>query len=165
MMILQDIHTYLVISFLLTGWLVFKFFYKKFDNAISKDINDVRDLLADLEEQKASLERQLLETKAKLTDAENHKQQAISEAKVEAKTVEKCSIASAANAVVKKQAELDEVLARMQTGFSNELRNKLLDATMAALLQKVDAAKGDVNFQEASINNSINALKALSKSV
>ena len=107
----------------------------------------------------------MLETKAKLTDAENHKQQAISEAKVEAKTVEKCSIASAANAVVKKQAELDEVLARMQTGFSNELRNKLLDATMAALLQKVDAAKGDVNFQEASINNSINALKALSKSV
>jgi F0F1-type ATP synthase membrane subunit b/b' len=164
MMIFQDVHTYLVISFLLTGWLVFKLFYKKFDNAISKDITDIRDLLGSLEEQKKSLEHQLSVEKTTLSEEEEHKLKAISAAKIEAKSIINRTAAEAADIVKKKQAELGETLVKMQNDFSRELRNKFLDATMVALVKKVDEAKKNADFQTTSINNSINALRELSKS-
>ena len=161
MSIISNVHTYLVISFLLTGWLIFKFAYQKLDARLSKDVNDIRDLLNGLDKKKSESEQQIKLLKNDLIEANDHINKTVSDAEQKAKKLTEKSHQEISNIIKLKQGEYDQAIKKMKSSMTVEMQNKLVDAVIKELVRKLQTARDDRDFQNTSIENSLEMLNNL----
>ena len=161
MNILHDVHIYLLISFLLTGWAIFKFAYKKFDSSLAKNINDMKDLLSNLEKRKCETELHLEKLKNELKNVNESINKTIFETELEAKKITEKTNLEITQLVKKKQGEYDLTVEKIKSGLSVELQNKLTEAVIRELVKKLQKTKETREFQNTSIENSMDMIESL----
>lgn len=161
MNILQDVHTYLFISFLLTGFAIFKFAYKKLDTGLNQNINDMKDLLSDLEKRKLEAETHLQHLKNELKNVNENINKTISETELEAKKITEKSNIKITELVKQKQAEYDFAVDKIKSGLFVELQKKLSEAIIKDLVKKLQTTNKNREFQNTSIENSMDMIEDL----
>lgn len=161
MNILQDIHAYLIISFLLTCWFVFKIAYKKLDRSLTKEVDDIRNLLDTLKIQKQEAETRLIQLKRELEDAEAKIENTIAAAEEEAQRISEKSNQETSKLVRQKQAEYAQAIKKIEAGISVELQHKIADAIIEKLVSKLQESRDNREFQNLSIENSTAMIEKL----
>lgn len=159
--IVSNVHTYLVISFLLTGWVIFKFAYKKIDSKISADIRGIQDKIEGLEQKKNEAGKHLKQLQTDLAAANDDVAKALAEASQTAKEMTAKANQEISDLIKTKQLEYDQTIQKMKASLSIELQNKIIDAVIRELAERLRNSKTDREFQNASIENSINMLERL----
>lgn len=159
--ILQNVHTYLLISFITTIIILFKYFYKKLDNSLEKDVNSIRETLAELENKKIEASNQVELLKQELLETENNISKAVAEAEQKAKEIIETSNKNIAKILEQKQKEYDIALEKIETSFSIELKNKFVTLILQALEEKIKEGQTSREFQNSLIENSIKRLEQL----
>ena len=161
MSIISNVHTYLVISFLLACWLIFKFAYQRLDSRLSKDVDDIRDLLEGLDKKKSESEQQIKLLKNDLIEANEHINKTVSDAEQKAKKLTEKSHQEISDLIKLKQEEYDQAIEKMKSSMTVEMQNNLVDAVIKELVRKLKSAKNDRDFQNTSIENSLKMLDNL----
>ena len=163
MNIISSVNTYLVISFLLTIWVIAKYAYKKIDEKLSNDVKNIKDLLSGLEKTKIDSEKQIVYLKQELAEANEHIIKAMNEAEQTAKAITEKSNQEISRIIEAKQEEYDHAVQKMRKSLSVEMQNKLVDAVIRELLNKLNEAKEDRDFQNSSIEKSLRMLEELAE--
>ncbi len=159
--IFQNIHTYLVISFVVMLVFLFKFGYRKLDSQLNKDIENIKFTLNDLETKKIEANDQINQLKQELQTANDNILKAISKAEQKAKEITENSNKNIEEILKNKQAEYDAALRRIEQGFLVELKNKLVYLILKNLEEKLKEGKTSRELQNDLIENSIENLETL----
>ena len=159
--IFQNIHMYLVISFVVMLVFLFKFGYRKLDNQLSKDIENIRSTLSDLESKKIEANDQIKQLKQELQVANDNIIKAISNAEQKAKEITENSNKNIEKILKEKQSEYDASLKKIEQGYLIELKNKLVSLILKDLEEKLKEGKSSREFQNNLIENSIKNLENL----
>ncbi|MDO4974900.1 MAG: ATP synthase F0 subunit B [Alphaproteobacteria bacterium] len=159
--LLQNVHTYLVISFVVMLIALFKFGYKKLDNQLNKGIENIKFTLNDLESKKIAANEQIIQLKKELQIVNDEVSEAISKAEQTAKEITEKSNKDIEQILKNKQAEYDMALKRIEQGFLVELKNKLVSLILNDLEKKLKEGKESRELQNDLIENSIENLETL----
>lgn len=159
--LLQNVHTYLVISFVVMLIALFKFGYKKLDNQLNKGIENIKFTLNDLESKKIAANEQIIQLKKELQIVNDEVSEAISKAEQTAKEITEKSNKDIEQILKNKQTEYDMALKRIEQGFLVELKNKLVSLILNDLEKKLKEGKNSREFQNDLIENSIENLETL----
>lgn len=159
--LLQNVHTYLVISFVVMLIALFKFGYKKLDNQLNKGIENIKFTLNDLESKKIAANEQIIQLKKELQIVNDEVSEAISKAEQTAKEITEKSNKDIEQILKNKQAEYDMALKRIEQGFLVELKNKLVSLILNDLEKKLREGKESRELQNDLIENSIENLETL----
>ena len=163
MNIIANVHTYLIISFLVTIWLIAKFIYHKLDDKLSKDVEDIKDLLENLEQTKLDSEKQIKNLKAELSVANEQVAKSIAEAERQANDMTEKSNREISDLIAKKQIEYEQAVLKMKSSINVEMQNKLVDAVIKEFIKKLKESREDRDFQNAAIDRSLDMLEKLTK--
>ena len=106
--LLQNVHTYLVISFVVMLIALFKFGYKKLDNQLNKGIENIKFTLNDLESKKIAANEQIIQLKKELQIVNDEVSEAISKAEQTAKEITE-----------KSNKDIEQILKNKQISFFN----------------------------------------------
>lgn len=161
MNIFQDIHTYLIISFILMVILIFKKGYKKFDNSLSKNVNDIKDKISNLENRKKEMNDQLEKLKKELIDVNSNIDIAITKAEDKAKKIIEMAGSEINDIVRKKQEEYASTIQKIKSGLSVELQNKIINLVIKDLAKKLQDVESNRKIQNIGIENSTKMLEEL----
>lgn len=159
--LLQNVHTYLVISFVVMLIALFKFGYKKLDNQLNKGIENIKFTLNDLESKKIAANEQIIQLKKELQIVNDEVSEAISKAEQTAKEITEKSNKDIEQILKNKQTEYDIALKRIEQGFLVELKNKLVSLILNDLEKKLKEGKESRELQNDLIENSIENLETL----
>lgn len=159
--IFQNIHTYLVISFVVMLVFLFKFGYRKLDNQLNKDIENIKSTLSDLESKKIEANDQINQLKQELQTANDNILKAISNAEQKAKEITENSNKNIEKILKEKQSEYDASLKKIEQGYLIELKNKLVSLILKDLEEKLKEGKSSRELQNDLIENSIENLENL----
>jgi F0F1-type ATP synthase membrane subunit b/b' len=142
-------------------WAVFKFAYRKANYSLTKTINDTTELLGLLEKKKFEAEKQLNLLKKELKEANDNIEKSLVETECEAKKIIEKANNDAIKLVKKKEEEYSLLIEKIQMGFSAELQDKLIAVILEKLIQKLRDSKKNENFQNATVENSMEMLRNL----
>ncbi len=159
--IFQNIHTYLVVSFVVMFIFLFKFGYKKFNSLLNRDIENIKSTLNNLESKKIEANDQINQLKLELQTANDNIQKSISNAERKAKEITENSNKNIEKILKDKQSEYDASLQRIEQGYLVELKNKLVYLILNDLKKKLKEGKTSRELQNDLIENSIKNLETL----
>ncbi|MDR3031350.1 MAG: ATP synthase F0 subunit B [Holosporales bacterium] len=152
--IFYDVHTYLIISFILTIFLIFKFAWGKITQSLQAKIDSVRSLIDSLEKQKKDAEEQMEILKRDLEEYKKIAETSVFNAQAEAKRISEKSYIIVESIISQKQEEYKEVISKIKDSFSIELQNRIIKLIKKELIKKMKESKDDREIQNISINNS-----------
>ncbi|MDR0640249.1 MAG: hypothetical protein LBF65_00720 [Holosporales bacterium] len=159
--ILQDIHTYLIISFVAMCVLLFKVLYKKCQIELEKSIEDVKNSIEDLEKRKLTTERHLEHLRQELEEARQNVDKAVQEAEIEAKRITEKSAISITKAIERKQEDYQKEIEKIRTGLYSELQIRMSELIIKEIENRLKEFKTNREFQNTGINNAIKRLELL----
>lgn len=161
--IFQNVHTYLVISFIVMLVFLFKFGYRKLDNRLNEDIENIKFTLNDLERKKLESNEEINHLKRELQDANDSISKAISKAEQKAKEITENSNKNIEEILKNKQTEYESIRERIEQSFLVDLKNKLVSLILKDLEKRIKETQGSREFQNDLIENSIEHLENLVK--
>jgi len=161
--IFQNVHTYLVISFIVMLVFLFKFGYRKLDNRLNEDIENIKFTLNDLERKKLESNEEINHLKRDLQDANDSISKAISKAEQKAKEITENSNKNIEEILKNKQTEYESIRKRIEQSFLVDLKNKLVSLILKDLEKRIKETQGSREFQNDLIENSIEHLENLVK--
>lgn len=161
--IFQNVHTYLVISFIVMLVFLFKFGYKKLDNRLNEDIENIKFTLNDLERKKLESNEEINHLKRELQDANDSISKAILRAEQKAKEITENSNKNIEEVLKDKQAEYEAIRKRIEQSFLVDLKNKLVSLILKDLEKRIKETQDSREFQNDLIENSIEHLENLVK--
>lgn len=161
--IFQNVHTYLVISFIVMLVFLFKFGYKKLDNRLNEDIENIKFTLNDLERKKLESNEEINHLKRELQDANDSISKAILRAEQKAKEITENSNKNIEEVLKDKQAEYEAIRKRIEQSFLVDLKNKLVSLILKDLEERIKETQDSREFQNDLIENSIEHLENLVK--
>ena len=161
MNVFQDVHTYLIISFVLMIVLLFKKGYKKLDDGLAKNVNDIKDKMSNLETRKREMNEQLENLRKELDDANSNIDKAVTKAEDKAKKMIEKAGSEINDIVQKKQKEYENTIERIRSGLSIELQNKIINLVVKDLAKKLQDVESNREIQNIGIENSTKMLEEL----
>lgn len=159
--IFQNIHTYLLISFVVMIVFVIKLCYKKVDTKLNQDIDSIKNSLNNLEQQKLESINQIASLRNELSEVNANIAQTIAEAEKKAKEITEASNKNIEQTLKEKQIEHAAALQKLDQGFVIELKNKLVALILQDLEDKLNGQQNSREFQNLLIENSIDDLEKL----
>ncbi|MDR1609447.1 MAG: ATP synthase F0 subunit B [Holosporales bacterium] len=161
MNVLQDIHTYLVVSFIGMIVVLWKLAYGKVRDSISSEVEDVRSRIHALELRKKETELQLKQLDINLKEAAAEIEKSVIAAEEEARRITEKSTAKIATIMETKQKEYDVAIAKIRAGLMAELHNKVVSLVMARLSERLEKSSDDRELQNSAIDISMKMLEKL----
>ena len=159
MNILLSEYTFLIISFVLAVWALYKFAYKKLNKQIEKSIEDIRDTLTNNEQSRQNAEdeikRLILEIDRLDEGAQAEKAKARKEAKIRSdnnnKKIERIFLEKDKEYEKAKLVLEQNFLSRVQTEYINNITHKIKE--------RLASSAHDKDFQEKAIDSSLNMIE------
>ncbi|MDR1034529.1 MAG: ATP synthase F0 subunit B [Holosporales bacterium] len=164
MELFQGVYTYLVISFVLMCFLLFKFTYKKVQSSLEGNVTEVRRSIEGIEKRRADTILKISEAKYALEVAKRQAEAVIQEAEDQAKKITNQSTDIISRAVEQKQREYDKELAQIKIGLYSEMHHKISEMIIKEIERKIHTVKMKGAFQNGTIDDAIEALDQLIRS-
>jgi F0F1-type ATP synthase membrane subunit b/b' len=161
MNILQDVHTYLIISFIGTVVVLWKLAYGKVRDSLDREVEDVRSRISALELRKKETELQLKQLSIDLDGTAAEIEKSLAAAEEEARKITEKSTAKIAAIMGTKQKEYDMAVAKIRAGLMAELHNKVVSLVMASLSERLKKSHDDRKLQNNAIDVSMRMLEKL----
>ena len=157
----SDIHFYLVVSFILTVFFLFKYTHKKISDGLQAKIDDVKNAISSVEKRKKDAEDKLSKLKQDVAEVNDSFEKAIAAAEVEAKKIMERSGDVIASVIIQKELEYKEVVNKIRSSLSIELQNKIVDLAISNLEKSWRESENDRELHNINIENSVDMLEKL----
>jgi F0F1-type ATP synthase membrane subunit b/b' len=153
--IFYDIHTYLIISFVATLVILFKFGYSKLNAALDKGVNDVRDLVDGLESKKVKCEEAAETLDSELESARDNASEILHKAEKDARIFLDKSSLSADLEIARKNEELAADVKNVEDGLGAKFAKRCVSAVSSEFYKKISKISKDKDFQNSCFDKSI----------
>ncbi|MDR2667116.1 MAG: hypothetical protein LBB34_03345 [Holosporales bacterium] len=163
MNIFQDVHTYLLISFIAMFCLLFKFAYKRLDGYLDKRAKDVENRVNSLEKRKLEIEGQLAKLRDDFQDIILQVDNMIKDSEVEAQKIMEKSSMEINEMVNSKRLEYKAVTERIEQKFLTETQSKMVSLMAEALFNKLLILQNNKEAQNIGVENSIKIFEEVHK--
>ena len=160
-MVFNDIHTYLIISFLLMLVLLHKMAYKKFQSYLESKINNVSKTISDAENTKINSDRELLEKISEKETASENIEKITEKSREECESIAHILNSKLENLVEYKNNEYKQIIKKLQNSANSEIHSMLVNIAVEKTIKKITE---DSNSQVYHNNAIENSLKMLSES-
>ena len=159
MNIFQDIHTYLIISFVLMLYLLYKFAYKSVDNTISSGINKIKDDINQLHNKKQSLSKQIDDLNMSIKNEDKYREQAINEAQETAEQIINKRNGEIQNIIREKREINTYNYKKLEDDINSRIKQKLANLIVQKVIDKINTVEDARSFQIINLQKSIDMLK------
>ncbi len=159
MNIFQDVHTYLIISFVLMVYLLYKFAYKSVNNTISNGINKIKDEINQLHNKKQSLSKQIDDLNISIKNEDKYMEQAINEAQETAEQIINKRNEEIQN-IIKEKREINTYnYKKLEDDINSRIKQKLANLIVQRVIDKINTVEDARSFQIINLQKSIDMLK------
>jgi F0F1-type ATP synthase membrane subunit b/b' len=153
--IFHDVHTYLVISFVSTVVILFKLGYAKLDDWLKKSVNDIRDLIAGLEERKRSCEKVASTLDGELKSARDMADDMLRKSEEDARSFLDRRLLEIDSEAARKEEELADEARGVENGLVAELAKRCVSAVSSEIYDKISESAKDKDFQKLCFDRSV----------
>lgn len=158
-MLFNDVHTYLLISFIVMAFMLYKYTHKKAADAIQEKIDLISNLIADAEKRKDKAEIELRELNRSVVDIEEIVNQTISRAKIEAEKISTSSNEKIKVLLGQKEREYNVAIEKIRQSTISDLQEKIVRLTMKKVVSMINDCSDKQLIQNISIEKSIKMLE------
>ena len=160
MNIFQDVHTYLIISFVLMVYLLYKFAYKTVDNTISSGVNKIKDEINQLYNKKKSLSEQIDDLNNSIQNEDKYMEQAVAEAQETAEQIINRRNEEIQNIIREKREINTYNYKKLEDDINSRIRQKLTNLIVQKVIDKINTVEDAKSFQIINLQKSIDMLKS-----
>ncbi|MBR1943909.1 MAG: hypothetical protein IJ848_00360 [Alphaproteobacteria bacterium] len=160
MNIFQDIHTYLIISFVLMLYILYKYAYRTADNAISSGINEIKNEIDQLHNKKKSLSDQIDELNSSILNEDKDMEKAIANAQATAEQIINNRNVEIQNIINEKREINTYNYKKLEDDINSRIRQKLTNLIVQKVIDKINTVDDVKNFQIINLQRSIDMLKS-----
>ncbi|MDR1365408.1 MAG: hypothetical protein LBJ42_02375 [Holosporales bacterium] len=159
--ILQDVHTYLILSFIGMLAILWKLAYRKVASSLNCEIDSIRTKISSLETRRKEAELQIKNLGASLEEATGEMEKSIAIAEEEARKITEKSTAKVAAIIAAKQKEYHSSIEKIRAGVMAELHNKIVELVINKLSEKLRESGNDRANQDRAIDVSTRMIEEL----
>jgi len=156
MELLQDSNTWVLLSFLLFLFIIFRLGKNAFLGMLDKKINDIRKEIETAESLRVEAQELLAQYQRKQRDAASEAEDIVANAKVHAKEIQKQAEKDLKDIAKRREQQLQERLDRMEQNAIQEIRAHAAELAVKAtaeIIAKQMDKKTNENLVDASIKN------------
>lgn len=164
MNILQDIHTYLIISFVLMVYVLYKYAYRSIDNAISSGINEIKNKIDQLHNKKKLLSKQIDDLNSSIEHEDKDMEDAIADAQNTAEQIISKRNVEIQNIIREKREINTYNYKKLEDDINSRIRQKLTNLIVQKVIDKINTVEDVKNFQIINLQRSIDMLKSFTVS-
>jgi len=158
--IFQDIHTYLIISFLLMIYLLYKFAYKTVNNAISSGVDKIKSEINQLHNKKQLLSKQINDLNMNIQNEDKYMEQAVAEAQKTAEQIINRRNEEIRN-IIKEKKEINTYnYKKLEDDINSRIKQKLTNLIIQKIIDKINTVEDAKSFQIINLQKSIDMLKS-----
>lgn len=162
--IFQDVHTYLIISFLLMIYLLYKYAYKSVDNMISSGVNEIKNEINQLHNKKKLLSQQIDDLNTSINNEDKDMEKAVAEAQNTAE-----QIINRRNeeiqSIIREKREINTYnYKKLEDDINSRIKQKLANLIVQKVIDKINTVEDVKSFQIINLQKSIDMLKSFTSS-
>lgn len=159
MNVLLNEHTFLVISFVLAGWALYKFAYKKLDKQVEKTIDEVKETIINNEKARQNAEIEIKNFQTEMNDLTEKAKEEEVKARLEAKRRSENNNEKIAEIVTEKQQKYENEKLKIENSFVSKATNSYIRIVMQKLKSELKRHIENIEFQSKAIENSLNMIE------
>lgn len=159
MNVLLNEHTFLVISFVLAGWALYKFAYKKLDKQVEKTIDEVKETIINNEKARQNAEFEIKNFQTEINKLTEKAKEEEAKAKLEAERKSENNNENIARIVTKKQQEYENEKLKIENSFVSKATNNYIRIVTQKLKSELKQNIENVEFQAKAVENSLNMVE------
>ena len=159
MNILLSEHTFLVISFVLAVWLLYKFAYKKLNTQIEKSINDIRGAITNNEQLRQNAEEEIKRLSSELVSLEDSAMAEETKARQEAKIIGDNNNEKIAKIIFEKNREYENAKSVLERNFLKKKKKEYIKNITHKIKERLEISAKDKDFQGKVIEGSLNMIE------
>lgn len=159
MNILLSEHTFLVISFVLAVWLLYKFAYKKLNTQIEKSINDIRGAITNNEQLRQNAEEEIKRLSSELVSLEDSAMAEETKARQEAKIIGDNNNEKIAKIIFEKNREYENAKSVLERNFLSQAQKEYIKNITQKIKERLENSAQDKDFQGKAIEGSLNMIE------
>lgn len=163
MSVFQDIHLYLIISFLLMMYVVYKFGYKSFSSYISNGISEIKSELDALIKEKKRLECQVSKLSLELGDAKRDYDKVLNTTKLSAEEYVSKRNLQLKDLIGELELKNQQTMKTIEYEYTVKIRNKLTELVIKRLSEKIQEPNNVKQVSLASITNAVQLINQLTE--
>ena len=162
--IFQDVHTYLIISFLLMVYLLYKYAYKSVDNMISSGVNEIKNEINQLHNKKKLLSKQIDDLNTSIKNEDKDMEKAVAEAQDTAEQIINRRNEEIQNIIREKREINTYNYKKLEDDINSRIRQKLANLIVQKVIDKINTVEDVKSFQIINLQKSIDMLKSFTSS-
>ena len=162
--IFQDVHTYLIISFLLMVYLLYKYAYKSVDNMISSGVNEIKNEINQLHNKKKLLSKQIDDLNTSINNEDKDMEKAVAEAQDTAEQIINRRNEEIQNIIREKREINTYNYKKLEDDINSRIRQKLANLIVQKVIDKINTVEDVKSFQIINLQKSIDMLKSFTSS-
>lgn len=163
MTLFSDIHTYLVISFLLMAFLIYKYAYRQAVSFIQNGIAKIANSISSAEDRKEQAENQLADAEKSMVEVNENREAFLKRAQLKAEEIISSSNKSVQQIVKQKEKEYNHTIQKIKNGLSLEIQKRIVSLSTDELIRMIQAKKNKREMHNIAIERSIEMLEAKSR--
>ena len=150
---------FLVISFVLALWLLYKFAYKKLNKQIDKSIEDIRGTITNNKKAKKNAEDEIKKMRLEIERLEKSAQAEEANARKEAKISNDNNNKKIEHIILEKNREYEDAKLALERNFFSKAQKEYIENVIHTIRERLESVSKDKGFQEKAIERSLNMLE------
>lgn len=163
MTLFSDIHTYLVISFIMMVILLYKYAHKSIVLFIQNKIEQIENAISSAETRKERSEKKLTDMERSIAETTEQKETAVKQAQLKAEDIMSASTKSVEKIIKQKEREYNQAIKKIKNSIVLEMQKRIIDVSTNEFMRMVSAKKNKREMHNAAIEKSIAMLEAKSR--
>lgn len=159
MNVLLSEHTFLVISFVLAGWALYKFAYKKLDSQIENTIDDIRNAIKNNERARQNTEDEVKRLQVEINKLTEKAKTEETAARQEARLRSESNNEKIAKIIAEKQKEYEKGKLSLENDFLSRATSWYVGIIMKKVKEELKNSVKDEDFQKRAIDSSFDLIE------
>ena len=158
--IFQDVHTYLIISFLIMVYLLYKLAYKTVKDTISGGVDKIKSEINQLHNKKKSLAKQIDDLNVSIKNEDKDMEKAVAEAQETAEQIISRRNEEIQNIIREKREINTYNYKKLEDDINSRIRQKLTSLIVQKVIDKINTVEDAKSFQIINLQKSIDMIKS-----
>ncbi|MBQ2175226.1 MAG: hypothetical protein II453_09235 [Alphaproteobacteria bacterium] len=159
MNILLSEHTFLVISFLLAVWVLYKFSYKRLNKQIGKSIDDIRNTITNNEQLRQNAEDEIKRLSLEINKLEETARAEETRARQEVKLRSDKNNEKIAKIILNKNREYENAKLALERTFLSEAQKEYVENIIHKIKESLGSTAKNEDVQGKAIENALNMIE------
>ncbi len=151
--------TFLIISFVIAGCVLYKCAYSRLNGYLNKSIKIIGDKIREAREKKSTLDAEKAGLRDEIKSALEEAQKAREALSKKAEEVIALGNEEVSEKIEEKRQEYETAQARYQKGILANIKKKYITIIISRIKEKFSSLKDDTKFQDVAITNSLDMLE------